>query len=55
LNKAAKNAVHCEHGADATTLKTETAAEFKGKVGVVFTGDLRWVVQEDREELVVGY
>jgi hypothetical protein len=55
LNNAAEDAVHGEHGTDSTTFETETTAEFKGKTGVVFGGDLGWVVKEDGEELVVGY
>jgi hypothetical protein len=55
LHDAAENTVHCEYGTDPATVETETAAEFEGEAGVVFVGDLGWVVQEDGEELVVGY
>jgi hypothetical protein len=55
LDDTAEDAIHSEHGADTAAVEAETAAEFEGEVGVLFGGDLGWVVQEDRQELVVGY
>lgn len=55
MDDTAEDAIHSEHGADTAAVEAKTAAEFEGEVGVLFGGDLGWVVQEDRQELVVGY
>jgi hypothetical protein len=55
LDDAAEDAIHSEHGADTAAVEAETATEFEGEVGVLFGGDLGWVVQEDGQKLVVGY
>jgi hypothetical protein len=55
LDNTAHYSIHSEHGTDPATLETKAAAELEGKMRVVFIGDLRWVVEEDGEKLVVGY